>query len=221
MEELDNWQSEDEEFETNDKNDAFCERRQPNRGCKTNKNLILNQSDKSNSTDEEILDEVITKAIDLAISEPAQKLFCPSCPFKCAAVEELEKHDKFYHQPWPCLSKSDEMHEVPEKIVDVQSDLESNKEDNIVIENDEHFEDYIDQQLNSDVIAYMDKNWVENHVFPTKEIDNSSNSSQEDTNDKEEVQKFVCCVCNSDFENNSMLEDHVRECFENCNMYDD
>ena len=56
----------------------------------------------------------------------------------------------------------------------------------------------MDQQLNSDVIAHMDKHWVEDHVFPTKGNDNSSNSSQEETNDKEEIRKFVCCVCNSD-----------------------
>ena len=72
--------------------------------------------------------------------------------------------------------------------------------------------------MNSDNFALMEKNWNENHTIPSKENDNTSNSSQEGAT---ETRKFICCVCNSDFENNSFLEEHVRECFENCNMYDD
>ena len=95
---------------------------------------------------------------------------------------------------------------------------EINSEDNFEIENNENLEDCIDQAMNSDDFDLMDKNWNENHTIPTKENDNTSNSSQEGAN---ETRKFICRVCNSDFENNSILEEHVRDCFENCHMYDD
>ena len=146
---------------------------------------------------------------------------CQKCPFKCETTEELEKHDRFYHQKWPiateCQDKTpSSSNQIHEKLINNSSEVNSGK--NLEIENNENFEDYIDQAMNSDDIILMEKNWNENHTIPTKENDNTSNSSQEGTN---ETRKFICCICNSDFENYSILEEHIRDCFENCNMYDD
>ena len=72
--------------------------------------------------------------------------------------------------------------------------------------------------MNSEDFVVMEKNWDENHATSKKENDSTSNSSQEGTN---ETRKSLCCICNSDFENHSILDEHISDCFENCNMYDD
>ena len=180
MEELDNLVEHDEdtsdEYDLSQENDAHFEvptRMHLKRRCQVKKNFDLGRDNKENLGDTNYSLE--------------KSLSCLKCPFKCQTTEELEKHDRFYHQKWPiateCQNKTPSSSNQNHKEL-LNNSQEIDMKDNFEIENNENFEDCIDQAMNSDDFDLMDKNWNENHTISKKENDATSNSCQEGTNQK-------------------------------------
>ena len=147
----------------------------------------------------------------------AEEFVCPHCTLKCITREVLEKHDKFYHQPWPSSCQSEPKEDEHSESLD-SLDSNSNEVDDcdgkeqmnleaIQMANTENFENFIDQARSSKDISKADAWWEKNRVFSVKKS-KDHNASKE----------FHCWICHDFFENNAILEEHIESCFENCNI---
>ena len=54
----------------------------------------------------------------------------------------------------------------------------------------------------------------------SKKYQAGEDKNQNETDDDKDNQKLLCNICNESFSNNSILEEHISDCFENCTMYD-
>ena len=54
-----------------------------------------------------IVHKIVHSAEDSDKHKKPEEFVCPDCTLKCIIREVQEKHDKFYHQPWPSSCQSE------------------------------------------------------------------------------------------------------------------